>query len=232
MSPPRLLVVEDDDHIRAALRLALEDEGYEVVEAASGEDGLVVAGQTPADVMLVDLMLGGMDGFSFIREIRRSSDVPIVVVSARADTHDIVAGLEAGADDYVTKPFGMDELLARLRAAVRRGMPAAPEDPVVRTAAFTVDLAAKRVTDAAGEEVRLTPTEWHLLEVLARNPGRLVSQRQLLQEVWGPGYAKETHYLRVYLAQLRRKLEPEPGRPRFLRTEPGLGYRLEVGPQP
>jgi two-component system KDP operon response regulator KdpE len=152
--------------------------------------------------------------------------VPVLVLSAREEQAEKVAALDAGADDYVTKPFGMDELLARLRAAVRRAAPALDELPVVTTEHFSVDLAARRVTTAAGE-VRLTPTEWHLLEVLVRNPGRLVGQRQLLQEVWGPAYGTETHYLRVYVAQLRRKLEPDPAHPVHLLTEPGMGYRFE-----
>jgi len=160
-----------------------------------------------------------------IRGLRGWTDVPIIVLSARQDSSDKVEALDLGADDYVTKPFGMDELLARLRAAVRRG-PVDSEVPVVSTDAFTVDLAAHRVV-RDGQDVRLTPTEWHLLEILVRNTGRLVSQRQLLQEVWGPAYGRETNYLRVYLAQLRRKLEPDPARPRYLVTEPGMGYRFE-----
>jgi len=228
----RVLVVDDEPQLTRALAINLRARHYEVDVAADGRAALDLAAHRHPDVVLLDLGLPDLDGVEVIRGLRGWTQIPIIVLSARQDSEDKVEALDAGADDYVTKPFGMDELLARLRAAVRRGMPAAPEDPVVRTAAFTIDLAAKRVTDAAEEEVRLTPTEWHLLEMLARNPGRLISQRQLLQEVWGPGYATQTHYLRVYLAQLRRKLEPEPGRPRYLRTEPGLGYRLEVGPQP
>jgi two-component system KDP operon response regulator KdpE len=155
--------------------------------------------------------------------------VPIIVLSVRESERDKVAALDAGADDYVTKPFGMDELLARLRAALRRARPAA-EEPVITTPDFSIDLAAKRVA-RGGQEIHLTPTEWGILEVLVRNPGRLVTQRQLLQQVWGPQYERETNYLRVYLAQLRRKLEPDPGRPRYLVTEPGMGYRFEA-PEP
>jgi two-component system KDP operon response regulator KdpE len=165
-----------------------------------------------------------MDGTEVIRGVRGWSATPIIVLSAAGQESQKVAALDAGADDYVTKPFGMDELLARLRAAVRRASPA-PDEPVVVTPAFTVDLAAKRVT-AAGRDVRLTPTEWQLLEILVRHSGRLVSQRQLLAEVWGPQYETEGNYLRVYMAHLRRKLEPDPARPHYLLTEPGMGYRF------
>jgi two-component system KDP operon response regulator KdpE len=222
----RILVVEDDERIRSSMRLALEGEGYDVNDAASGEEALDLFAEAPTDVALIDLMLPGMDGFECCRALRRQSAVPIIIVTARADTHDVVAGLEAGADDYVTKPFGMDELLARLRAAVRRASPA-PDEPVISTPDFTVDLAAKRVT-RHNADVRLTPTEWQLLEILVRNRGRLITQKQLLQDVWGPAYGSESNYLRVYVAQLRRKLEPEPSRPRYLLTEPGMGYRFQA----
>jgi two-component system KDP operon response regulator KdpE len=165
-----------------------------------------------------------MDGVEVVEGIRGWSPVPVIVLSARHLEQAKVRALDAGADDYVTKPFGMDELLARIRAALRRGTPASQE-PVVTTETFTIDLAARRVT-RDGADVRLTPTEWHLLEVLVRNAGKLVSQRQLLHEVWGPTYESETNYLRVYLAQLRAKLEPDPSRPRYLITEPGMGYRF------
>jgi two-component system KDP operon response regulator KdpE len=177
------------------------------------------------DVMILDLGLPDMDGTEVIRGVRGWAATPIIVLSVWGHESQKVAALDAGADDYVTKPFGMDELLARLRAAIRRASPAADE-PVVKTDDFTVDLGAKRVTRADGSDVRLTPTEWQLLEVLVRNQGRLVTQRQLLQEVWGPSYQTESNYLRVYVAQLRRKLEPEPSRPRYLLTEPGMGYRF------
>jgi two-component system KDP operon response regulator KdpE len=170
--------------------------------------------------------LPGIDGVDVIRGLRGWSQVPIVVLSVRDAEHDKVAALDAGADDYVTKPFGMDELLARLRAALRRTIPA-EEEALVETDDFTIDLAAKKVR-RDGEEVRLTPTEWHLVEVLVRNRGRLVAQTQLLQEVWGPQYHDETNYLRVFMAQVRRKLEPEPGQPRYFITEPGMGYRFEA----
>jgi two-component system KDP operon response regulator KdpE len=179
-------------------------------------------------VVLLDLGLPDMDGSEVIRGLRGWTRVPIIVLSARHTSGEKVRALDAGADDYVTKPFGMDELLARLRAAVRRAEPepGAEPEPVVATEAFTVDLAARRVR-RDGADVRLTPTEWHLLEILVRNPGRLIPQTRLLQEVWGPAYRTETNYLRVYLAQLRRKLEPDPSRPRHLITEPGMGYRFE-----
>jgi len=182
-------------------------------------------GPAPGDRVVLDLGLPGMDGIEVIRGLRGWSSVPIVVLSVRETERDKVTALDAGADDYVTKPFGMDELLARLRAALRRTTPS-EEDAVVETPDFKVDLAAKRVTTTAGE-VRLTPTEWHIVEVLVRNPGKLVSQRQLLQEVWGSQYEKETNYLRVYVAKIRRKLEPDPARPRYFRTESGMGYRFE-----
>ncbi len=177
------------------------------------------------DVLILDLGLPDMDGTEVIRGVRGWTSTPIIVLSAWGQESQKVAALDAGADDYVTKPFGMDELLARLRAAVRRASPA-PDEPVVAVGDFTVDLAAKRVT-RGGSDVRLTPTEWQLLEVLVRNSGRLVSQRQLLHEVWGPGYETEGNYLRVFVAQLRRKLESDPSRPRYLLTEAGMGYRFQ-----
>src|SRR5437588_440616 len=177
------------------------------------------------DVVVLALGLAGVEGVDLIRGLRGWSQVPIVVPSVRDAEGDKVAALDAGADDYVTKPFGMDELLARLRAALRRTTPA-EEEALVETEDFTIDLAAKKVR-RDGEEVRLTPTEWNLVEVLVRNRGRLVAQTQLLQEVWGPQYHDETNYLRVFMAQVRRKLEPEPAQPRYFITEPGMGYRFE-----
>ncbi|WP_412543553.1 response regulator [Longispora sp. K20-0274] len=220
----RILVVDDDRQLLRALRIGLTAGGYEVALAHDGATGLAAAGHAPPDLMIVDLGLPDMDGVVLVEAVRGWSTAPIVVLSARHTEQAKIHALDAGADDYVTKPFGMGEFLARIRAALRRAVPA-EEQPVIVTEAFTVDLAAKRVTNAAGE-VRLTPTEWHLLEVLARNPDRLVTQRQLLQEVWGPRYETETNYLRVHLANLRRKLEPDPARPRHLRTEPGIGYRF------
>ncbi len=222
----RVLVVDDEPQLLRALRINLRARGYDVDVAATGRAALDVAARHRPDVVLLDLGLPDLDGVDVIRGLRGWTTVPILVLSARSGSPDKVDALDAGADDYVTKPFGMDELLARLRAAVRRATPAGEPLPVVTTAHFTVDLAAKRVSTPAGE-VRLTPTEWHVLEVLVRNQGRLVGQRQLLQEVWGPAYGTETNYLRVYLAQLRRKLEPDPSRPRYLITEPGMGYRFE-----
>lgn len=224
----KVLVVDDEPQIVRALRINLSARGYEVLTAHDGASALRLAADGKPDVVVLDLGLPDMDGTDVIAGLRGWTTLPIIVLSARTDSADKVDALDAGADDYVTKPFGMDELLARLRAAVRRSAATGPEDePVVRTASFTVDLAAKRVLKD-DLEVHLTPTEWGLLEVLARNAGKLVAQKQLLRDVWGPAYEKETHYLRVYLAQLRRKLEPEPARPRHLVTEPGMGYRFEV----
>ncbi|MFE2753342.1 response regulator [Actinosynnema sp. NPDC059335] len=222
----KVLVVDDEPQIVRALRINLSARGYSVLTAHDGAAALRAAAEGKPDVVVLDLGLPDVDGAEVIAGLRGWTTVPIIVLSARVDSADKVQALDAGADDYVTKPFGMDELLARLRAAVRRSAVVEGEDAVVETSSFTVDLAAKKVR-RDGVEVHLTPTEWGLLEVLARNRGRLVGQKQLLQEVWGPAYAKETHYLRVYLAQLRRKLEPEPSRPRHLVTEPGMGYRFE-----
>jgi two-component system KDP operon response regulator KdpE len=221
----RVLVVDDEPQIRRALSINLRARGYDVDLAPDGERALDVAARNHPDVVVLDLGLPGIDGVEVIRGLRGWSQVPIVVLSVRDAEGDKVAALDAGADDYVTKPFGMDELLARLRAALRRTMPA-DEEALVETADFTIDLAAKKIR-RDGEEVRLTPTEWHLVEVLVRNRGRLVAQRQLLQEVWGPQYHDETNYLRVFMAQVRRKLEPDPGHPRYFITEPGMGYRFE-----
>ncbi|MDQ6853601.1 MAG: response regulator [Actinomycetota bacterium] len=221
----RVLVVDDEPQILRALGINLRARGYDVDLAPDGERALDVAARHHPDVVVLDLGLPGIDGVDVIRGIRGWSQVPIVVLSVRDAEGDKVAALDAGADDYVTKPFGMDELLARLRAALRRTVPA-EEEALVETADFTIDLAAKKVR-RDGDEVRLTPTEWHLVEVLVRNRGRLVAQRQLLQEVWGPQYHDETNYLRVFMAQVRRKLEPEPGHPRYFVTEPGMGYRFD-----
>ena len=221
----RVLVVDDEPQIRKALSVNLRARGYDVDVAADGEEGLRLAASRHPEIVLLDLGLPGIDGIEVVRGLRGWTSVPIIVLSVRESERDKVAALDAGADDYVTKPFGMDELLARLRAALRRAKPTA-EEALIETPDFTVDLLARRVT-SGDAEVHLTPTEWGILEVLVRNPGRLVTQRQLLQQVWGPQYEKETSYLRVYLAQLRRKLEPDPGRPRYLVTEPGMGYRFE-----
>ncbi|MEU7425538.1 response regulator [Streptomyces sp. NPDC040750] len=227
--PTRVLVVDDEPQIVRALVINLRARRYDVDAAPDGRTALELAASRHPDVVVLDLGLPDMDGVEVIRGLRGWTRVPILVLSARHSSDEKVEALDAGADDYVTKPFGMDELLARLRAAVRRAEPVgAGEDDLttVETEGFTVDLAAKKV-GRAGKDVRLTPTEWHLLEVLVRNTGRLVSQKQLLQEVWGPSYGTETNYLRVYMAQLRRKLEADPSHPKHFITEPGMGYRFE-----
>ena len=224
----RVLVVEDDPQLVRALVLNMQARHYGVDAAPDGATALRLAAARQPDVVMLDLGLPDMDGVEVIRGLRGWTRVPILVLSARHSSDEKVEALDAGADDYVTKPFGMDELLARLRAAVRRAEPTGggEDDVLVETEEFTVDLAAKKV-QRDGRDVRLTPTEWHLLEVLVRNTGRLVSQKQLLQEVWGPSYGTETNYLRVYMAQLRRKLETDPAHPRHFITEPGMGYRFE-----
>ncbi|HEX5615485.1 MAG TPA: response regulator transcription factor [Acidimicrobiia bacterium] len=222
----RVLVVDDEAPILRALVANLRARGYACDAAATGEDALRLAEQQHPDAVILDLGLPGITGLGVIRGLREWTPIPIIVLSARGAERDKVAALDAGADDYVTKPFGMDELFARLRAALRRVGPAAAAVVVV-TPDFTVDLAAKTVT-RAGVEVRLTPTEWGIVEVLVRNADKLVTQRHLLQEVWGPQYGDETNYLRVHMAHIRRKLEPEPGRPRYFVTEPGMGYRFHA----
>ena len=230
----RVLVVDDEPQILRALRINLRVRSYDVDIAATGSQALEAAAKHPPDLIILDLGLPDLDGVEVIEGLRGWTQAPIIVLSGRADSTDKVEALDAGADDYVTKPFGMEELLARMRAAVRRVGPGTSE-PKVRLGHLVVDLAAKRVIrDGAeggdGPDIRLTPTEWHLLEVLLRNPGKLLSQRQLLTEVWGPGYADASGNLRLYMAQLRRKLEPDPARPRWLMTEPGMGYRYQPGP--
>jgi two-component system KDP operon response regulator KdpE len=224
----RALVVDDDVALARALAINLRARGYDVTVASTGREALDVVARVHPEVVVLDLGLPDLDGLEVLRGIRGWNDVPVVVLSARTTSDEKVDALDAGADDYITKPFEMNELMARLRAAVRRGSVAgaAGDMPVVETSSFTVDLAAGIVL-RDGVQVRLTPTEYHLLEVLARNAGRLVPQQQLLRDVWGQGYEKEAHYLRVYVAQLRRKLEPDPSSPRHLVTEPGLGYRLD-----
>jgi two-component system KDP operon response regulator KdpE len=222
----RILVVDDDAGLTRALAINLRAHGYDVDTAAEGTTALTGAAARPPDLVVLDLGLPDMEGVEVVRGLRGWLSAPILVLSARNAQDQKVAALDAGADDYVTKPFGMDELLARVRAALRRASPGDPGQPIVDTGSFTVDLRSHRVTNSEGE-VRLTPTEWHLLEVLVRHPGQLVTQRQLLQEVWGPTYGTETNYLRVYLSQLRRKLEIDPTHPRHIITEPGVGYRFE-----
>ncbi|MFT4109015.1 response regulator [Propionicimonas sp.] len=224
---PRLLIVEDEPALRRALVINLRARSYEVEAVGTGTAALRAASASPPDLVIVDLGLPDIDGVEVIAGLRGWSTVPVIVLSARDSQAQKVRALDAGADDYVTKPFGMDELVARVRAALRRSdVHALAAGPVVTTPSFTLDLAAKRATKD-GAEVRLTPTEWHLVEALLRRPGTLVSGAQLLAEVWGPGYAKETNYLRVYFAQLRRKLEDAPSAPRHFITEPGIGYRFE-----
>jgi two-component system, OmpR family, KDP operon response regulator KdpE len=239
----RVLVVDDEPQILRALRINLRVREYEVHVAATGAEALQMASRYPPDLVILDLGLPDLDGVEVIQGLRGWTRAPIIVLSGRADSTDKVEALDAGADDYLTKPFGVEELLARMRAAVRR-TGTAEDLPRIRLGQLVVDLAAKRVTrqaavptgggaaDAGGlpaqpDDIRLTPTEWHLLEVLLRNPGKLLSRNQLLTEVWGPGYADATGNLRLYMAQLRRKLEPDPARPRWLITEPGMGYRYQ-----
>lgn len=218
--------MEDDPDLRRALVINLRARKYDVDAAVDGATALAAASSRPPDLVILDLGLPDMDGTDVIRGLRGWSQAPVVVLSAREGQADKVGALDAGADDYLTKPFGMDELLARVRAALRRAQPA-ESAPVITTDEFTIDLAAKRVTTASGP-VRLTPTEWHLVEILSKHAGKLVSRQQLLTEVWGPTYVRETNYLRVYMAQLRRKLEPDPSHPRHFITEPGMGYRFEI----
>ena len=221
----RVLVCDDDAALLRALSISLSARGYEVVMARTGEEGLDLAAHRQPQVVLLDLGLPGIDGVEVVRGIRGWSTVPIIVLSARHQGVSKVEALDAGADDYVTKPFGMDELLARLRAVLRRAAPE-PGVPRVEAEGFTIDLAERRVT-RDGRDVHLTPKEWHIVEVLVRRPGRLVSQRQLLHEVWGPEYETETEYLRVLMGRVRRKLEVDHSRPRHFQTEPGMGYRFE-----
>jgi two-component system KDP operon response regulator KdpE len=219
-----VLVVDDDRALRQALTINLRARDYDVTAVGDGGTALAAAARRPPDVVILDLGLPDMDGNDVIEGLRGWSQAPIIVLSARTTQGDKVVALDFGADDYITKPFGMDELLARLRAALRRSG-SDPDAPVVETESFSIDLATKQASTPSGP-VRLTPTEWHLLEVLVRHEGKLVSRRDLLQEVWGPAYETETNYLRVYMAQLRRKLEPDPSHPRHLLTEPGMGYRF------
>ncbi|MGN9914509.1 response regulator [Phytohabitans sp. LJ34] len=227
--PIRILVVDDEPQIVRALRINLRAREYEVDTAADGASALHAAASRHPDLVVLDLGLPDMEGVEVIRGLRGWTEAPIIVLSGRAGSTDKVAALDAGADDYVTKPFGVDELLARIRAVTRRVGAGGGGSPTVHIGQHTVNLADRVVNAADGSPVRLTPTEWHLIEILAANPGKLVSQRLLLERVWGPTYTRETNYLRQYMAQLRRKLEDDPAHPRHLLTEPGMGYRLLPG---
>ncbi|ALG86059.1 response regulator [Gordonia phthalatica] len=222
-----VLVVDDEPQLLRALRINLRARGFDVTTAATGAQALEAASKHLPDVVVLDLGLPDMDGFTVLDGLRGWTSVPVIVLSARTDAADKVQALDAGADDYVTKPFGMEEFLARLRAAIRRGSTAAgpAETPVIRAGAIEVDLAGTRVT-RNGNPVRLTPTEWAVLELLVRAEPNLVSQREILTAVWGPTYVSQTNYLRVYLTALRRKLEDDPSHPVHLMTEPGMGYRF------
>ncbi|MGE0795312.1 MAG: response regulator [Microbacteriaceae bacterium] len=222
----RVMVVDDDLRILKTLEVNLRARGFEVVLARTGEEALKLAARHHPDAVVLDLGLPQMDGLDVVRGLRGWTSVPIIVLSARETERAKVEALDLGADDYLTKPFGMDELFARIRAALRRAV--VPEGkPVVTTPDFTIDFAAKQVR-REGELVRLTPTQWHIVEVLVRNAGRLVTYEQLLHEVWGPTYGKETNYLRVFMTQIRQKLEPDHAAPRYFVTEPGIGFRFEL----
>lgn len=228
MNEIRILIVEDEDHIRRFVRLTLAAEGYEVFEAASCQRGLIEAGTRRPDMLVLDLGLPDGDGVGLIRELRTWSALPIIVLSARSSEADKITVLDAGADDYLVKPFGAGELLARVRAQLRRhqGQTAAGE-PLVRFGDVSIDL-VRRSVERAGQALHLTPIEYRLLTHLAAHPEKVLTHQQLLQAVWGPGHASDTHYVRVHMANLRKKLEDDPARPRHLRTEAGIGYRLVV----
>jgi two-component system KDP operon response regulator KdpE len=225
--PALVLVIEDEAQILRFLRAALQGHGYRLVEAGTGEEGLRQAATRSPDVVLLDLGLPDMDGLEVTRKLREWSTVPIVVLSARGQERDKVAALDLGADDYVTKPFAIGELMARLRVALRRGAGPVPSDEqgIIEVGGLRLDLARRRI-QRDGAEVHLTPIEYKLLAALARHPGRVLTHEQLLRQVWGPGYTEQKHYLRVYMGQLRHKLERDPARPKYLINEPGVGYRL------
>jgi len=227
---PLLLLIEDEPQMRRFLRATLKAHGYQIVEAATAREGLAQAAGRNPELILLDLGLPDLDGLEVVRTIRRSASTPVIVISARGQEQDKVAALDLGADDYLTKPFGAPELLARIRVALRRSAlpPGAPAEPVFQTGELRVDLVRRQVFRGE-EEAHLTPTEYRLLAALIRHAGRVSTHRQLLEEVWGANYAEQSHYLRVYMAQLRHKLERDPTRPRLLTTEPGVGYRLRDG---
>lgn len=229
MAGARILAVDDEKEILRALRTYLTGHGYEVITAETGKEALSLFYGRRPDVILLDLGLPDISGLDIIREVRSGSTTPIIILSVRSDDRDKVEALEAGADDYLTKPFSVSELLARIRVALRHAAgPLAQNEPIIRINGLTIDLARRQVT-RDGQEVRLTPTEFNLLKTLARYAGKVVTHRMLLREVWGPEYGDESHYLHVYMAQLRRKLELDPQNPRFIVTEPGIGYRLRAG---
>jgi len=223
---PRVLVIDDESAIRRFLRVSLGSQGYAIVEAVNAQDGLAAAASAHPDVIVLDLGLPDLDGVEVTRRLREWTHTPIIVLSVRDDEHSKVAALDAGADDYLTKPFSLGELLARLRVAMRHAGPG-PEEPVFRTGDLTVDR-ARRLVMRTGVEIGLTPTEYDILKTLVQYAGRVVTHRQLLKAVWGPGYENESHLLRVNVSNLRRKIEADPTRPQFLHTEPGVGYRLRV----
>lgn len=223
--PIRILIVDDEPQIRRLLRTSLGAYHYTTLEAATGEEAILKAATEQPDLVLLDLGLPDMEGSGVIRRIREWSELPIIVVSVRDREGDKVQALDVGADDYVTKPFGMAELLARIRATLRHRLRAEVDEPIFRTGALTVDLGRRQVF-VGGREVKLTPTEYDLLRVLVAHAGKVLTHQQLLRTVWGPGYAEETHYLRVYIGQLRQKIETTPAQPRYILTEPGVGYRL------
>jgi two-component system, OmpR family, KDP operon response regulator KdpE len=223
--PTRVLVVDDEPQIRRFLRTSLGAHGYTILEASNGEEALLRASSERPDILILDLGLPDMDGMEVIRRVREWSKIPIIVLSVRGREPDKIAALDAGADDYVTKPFGMGELMARIRAALRNRLEKETDEPVFESGGLKVDL-AKRLVSVDGREIRLTPTEYDLLRVLVTNAGKVVTHQHLLREVWGPADVDETHYVRVYIGQLRQKIEADTARPRYILTEPGIGYRL------
>ncbi len=225
---PTVLVIDDEHQIRRTLELNLRARGYDVALAADGGSALTTAARVKPDVVILDLGLPDLDGIDVLEGLRGWSEIPIIVLSARDNEKDKVAALDAGADDYVAKPFGIDELVARLRAAMRRTSYSQPDEAVIETPAFTIDLANKVVRNPSGESVHLTRTQWRIVELLSRNVGRLITYPHLLTEVWGPGYEGETNYTRVFMAQIRQKLEPDPTRPRYFLTETGTGFRFVI----
>jgi two-component system, OmpR family, KDP operon response regulator KdpE len=223
----RVLIVDDEPQIRRFLRTTLNAHGYRVIEASCGHEAMTLTATERPELILLDLGLPDIEGLEVIHRLREWSTMPIIVVSVRGQEAQKIAALDSGADDYVTKPFGMGELLARIRAALRHRLQAEVDDPVFRSAGLTIDL-GRRIVTVDGHEVKLTPKEYDLLRVLVTNAGKVVTHQHLLREVWGPGSVYETHYLRVYIGQLRQKLEPNPAQPRYLLTEPGVGYRLRM----